>query len=55
MSGFCSMFSQLLRPFPRTEFQALVKRIKRGSPSAALMSFRCAARWIRIAGTPFQY
>ncbi len=26
MSGFCSMFSQLLKLFPRTEFQALVKR-----------------------------
>ena len=26
MSGFCSMFSQLLNLFPRTEFQALVKR-----------------------------
>jgi Domain of unknown function (DUF4372)/Transposase DDE domain len=25
-SGFCSMFSQLLKLFPRTEFQALVKR-----------------------------
>ena len=23
MSGFCSMFSQLLKLFPRTEFQAL--------------------------------
>ncbi len=26
MSPFCSMFSQLLKLFPRTEFQALVKR-----------------------------
>ena len=26
MSGFSSMFSQLLKLFPRTEFQALVKR-----------------------------
>jgi uncharacterized protein DUF4372/DDE family transposase len=26
VSGFCSMFSQLLKLFPRTEFQALVKR-----------------------------
>ena len=26
MSAFCSMFSQLLKLFPRTEFQALVKR-----------------------------
>ena len=26
MSGFCSMFSQLLKLFPRTEFQVLVKR-----------------------------
>ena len=26
MSGFCSMFSQLLKLFPRTEFQGLVKR-----------------------------
>ena len=26
MSAFCSMFSQLLNLFPRTEFQALVKR-----------------------------
>ena len=26
MSGFCSMFSQLLKLFPRTEFQSLVKR-----------------------------
>ncbi len=26
MSRFCSMFSQLLKLFPRTEFQALVKR-----------------------------
>ena len=26
MSTFCSMFSQLLKLFPRTEFQALVKR-----------------------------
>ncbi len=26
MSGFCSMFSQLLKLFPRTEFQALVRR-----------------------------
>ena len=26
MSGFCSMFSQLLKLFPRAEFQALVKR-----------------------------
>ena len=26
MSGFCSMFSQLLKLFPRTEFQALVTR-----------------------------
>ena len=26
MSGFCSMFSQLLKLFPWTEFQALVKR-----------------------------
>ena len=26
MSAFCSMFSQLLTLFPRTEFQALVKR-----------------------------
>ncbi len=26
MSQFCSMFSQLLKLFPRTEFQALVKR-----------------------------
>ena len=26
MSGFCSIFSQLLKLFPRTEFQALVKR-----------------------------
>jgi Domain of unknown function (DUF4372) len=26
VSAFCSMFSQLLKLFPRTEFQALVKR-----------------------------
>lgn len=26
MSAFCRMFSQLLKLFPRTEFQALVKR-----------------------------
>jgi Domain of unknown function (DUF4372)/Transposase DDE domain len=26
VSGFCGMFSQLLKLFPRTEFQALVKR-----------------------------
>src|SRR2546428_12248222 len=26
VSGFCSMFSQLLKLFPRTEFQGLVKR-----------------------------
>jgi DDE family transposase/uncharacterized protein DUF4372 len=26
VNGFCSMFSQLLKLFPRTEFQALVKR-----------------------------
>jgi hypothetical protein len=26
VSGFCSMFSQLLKLFPRTEFQALVQR-----------------------------
>jgi len=26
VSGFCSMFSQLLKLFPRTEFQSLVKR-----------------------------
>jgi Domain of unknown function (DUF4372)/Transposase DDE domain len=26
VSGFCSMFSQLLKLFPRTEFQVLVKR-----------------------------
>ena len=26
MSAFCSMFSQLLKLFPRTEFQALAKR-----------------------------
>jgi Domain of unknown function (DUF4372) len=26
VSGFSSMFSQLLKLFPRTEFQALVKR-----------------------------
>jgi len=26
VSGFCSMFSQLLKLFPRTEFQTLVKR-----------------------------
>jgi putative tryptophan/tyrosine transport system substrate-binding protein len=26
VSGFCSMFSQLLKLFPRTEFQALGKR-----------------------------
>ena len=29
MSGFCSMFSQLLKLFPRTEFQALVKYLTR--------------------------
>lgn len=28
MKPFCSMFSQLLKLFPRTEFQALVKRTK---------------------------
>ena len=28
MSAFCSMFSQLLKLFPRTEFQALVKRTR---------------------------
>jgi Domain of unknown function (DUF4372) len=26
VSAFCSIFSQLLKLFPRTEFQALVKR-----------------------------
>jgi len=26
VSAFCSMFSQLLKLFPRTEFHALVKR-----------------------------
>lgn len=28
MNRFCSMFSQVLKLFPRTEFQALVKRTR---------------------------
>jgi hypothetical protein len=42
VSAFCSMFSQLLKLFPRTEFQALVTRTHaerhaRGSEGKALL------------------
>ena len=45
MRGFCSMFSQLLKRSPRTEFQALVKRTHAERPA---LGFTCWGQFVAM-------